>query len=144
MRPLQRLALPLAPFAIALAVGLALPATARAQAGAPAAPGASAVKDLPLTAEERRRFVGDYVVTIVGADRPPLPFRIYEEQGALHGRPEGDEPKRLLYQGDNVFFPEGEPGWSVTFTLEDGQAKRFRVTAPDGSMEGVRVVKQGP
>lgn len=143
MRSLQRLCVRLAPFACALAVGLALPAAAHAQSDAPAAPGASAVKDLPLTAEERQRFVGHYVVTIVGADRPPMPFRIYEEQGALHGRPEGDEPKRLLFQGNNVFSPEGEPGWSVTFTMEGGQAKRFRITSPEGVIEGVRVDKQG-
>jgi hypothetical protein len=139
-----------APHAVALLLALCLPACApgrgqvrdgtavrdTAAAGAP-------VADLPLTAAQRQAFVGVYSVILGGEE---MFFRIIEENGVLRGRawrpgaePENQESRRLLYQGGNVFRPEGMPDFTLTFVLEGARATRFTVRRPDGVMEGVRV-----
>jgi hypothetical protein len=130
----------LIPLAGALSVSLALSTAAEAQAapGAPAASAAAAAQDLPLTAEQRQQFVGVYVVSMPGAPGRAMPFRVYEEQGALYGQPQGGSAKRLLYQGENRFSAEGEPESVVSFTVEGGKAARFTVATPQGVLEGVR------
>ena len=128
----------LTPYLAALAVALAFAAPAAAQETAPAAAAAAqgAMKDLPLTTEQRQGFVATYTInTPDGA----MPFRIYEQNGALHGQPGDDEPKRLLYQGNNVFHPEGMPEFTVTFTLDGTKATKFVVKSPEFTLEGVRM-----
>ena len=120
----------LAALAIALAFAAA-PAAAQETAPAPAAE----VKDLPLTAEQRQGFVASYTLnTPDGA----MPFRIYEQNGALFGQPGDDDPKRLLYQGENVFHPEGMAEFTLTFTMEGLKATKFVVKSPEWTLEGVR------
>ena len=125
------------PYLAALAVALAFAAPAAAQQPAPApAPAAPEMKDLPLTPEQRQGYVGSYsVATPDGA----MTFRIYEQTGALFGAPGDDEPKRLLYQGENLFRPEGMPEFSLTFTMEGARAAKFVVKSPERTLEGVRV-----
>ena len=119
--------------ALAAALVFAAPATAQQ---APAAPGAPEMKDLPLTVEQRQSYVANYRVT---TPEGPMIFRIFEDAGVLKGVPGDDEPKRLLYQGENVFRPEGLPGFSITFTMEGAKATKFVVKSPEWTMEGVRV-----
>jgi hypothetical protein len=95
------------------------------------------VKDLPLTAAERQAFVGSYSVTLPFGEQTAL--RIFEDNGVLKGQPEDQEARRLLYQGDNVFQPEGTPDFVFTFVLEGGRATKFTVRRPDGVMHGIRV-----
>jgi hypothetical protein len=120
---------------------LALPARGSAQApvASPAAPAAPAVsKDLPLTAAERQPYIGTYDVTLPGGMRTS--FIISEKDGVLTGSPGNqDEVRRLVYQGDHVFFVEGVPSFVLIFTLENGRATRFSVRKDDGLGEGVRV-----
>jgi len=119
--------------ALAAALAFAAPATAQQ---APAAPAPSEARDLPLTAEQRQSYVASYTLTTPDG---PMIFRIYEEAGVLKGMPGDDEPKRLLYQGENVFHPEGLSGFSITFTMDSGRATKFVVKSPEWTMEGVRV-----
>jgi hypothetical protein len=94
------------------------------------------VRDLPLSPEERQRYAGSY--TISAPDGGRLVVRIYEEGGVLKGQPEGDEPSRLLYQGDHTFRPELNPAMVVVFTVADNRATRFVLYNQGMTMEGVR------
>ena len=128
----------LTPCALALLLALGLPARAASQAQARDSAETSApVKDLPLTAAQRQAFVGNYSVTLPFGE--PTSLRIFEENGVLKGEPENQEARRLLYQGDNVFQPEGTPDLVFTFVLEGGRATKFTVRRPDGVMHGIRV-----
>jgi hypothetical protein len=126
-----------------LAVGL--PARATGQEPPRDTTGASArVKDLPLTAAQRQAFVGTYSLKATsGSPLPPdasMSFRVVEENGVLMGKPGDQEAaRRLLYQGDNVFRPEGVPDFILTFVIENGRATKFTARKEDGVMVGVRV-----
>jgi hypothetical protein len=126
-----------------LAVGL--PARAGGQAPVRDTTAASPpVKDLPLTAAQRQAFVGTYTVTATtGSPLPPdasMSFRIVEENGVLMAKGGDEEAKRLLYQGDHVFRPEGVRGdVTVTFVVENGRATKATIRKEDGVIEVVRV-----
>jgi len=130
----------LAACAFALPLALGLPTRAAGQEPARDTTAASRpVKDLPLTAAQRQAFVGTYSATLPFGE-PGGSLRIYEENGVLMGRlDDASEAKRLLYQGDNAFQPEGVPGFVFRFVLENGRATKFTVRREDGVMMGVRV-----
>ena len=94
------------------------------------------VKDLPLTATERQSFVGSYSVTLPLGGGSVV--RIFEENGVLKALSDG-ETRRLLYQGDGVFRPEGMADFVLTFVIESGRATRFTGRKPDGPLEGRRI-----
>jgi hypothetical protein len=123
-------------FALLLALGLPARAASQAQARDTARTSAP-VKDLPLTAAQRQAFVGSYSVTLPFGE--PTSLRIFEENGVLKGEPENQEARRMLYQGDNVFRPEGVPNFVLTFVVEGGRATKFTGLKPDGVIEGIRV-----
>jgi hypothetical protein len=97
---------------------------------------ADTVRDLPLTAAQRQSFVGSYSVTLPLGGGSVV--RIFEENGVLKALSDG-ETRRLLYQGDAVFRPEGLPDFVLTFVIEGGRATRFTGRRQDGVMEGVRI-----
>jgi hypothetical protein len=132
-------------FAVLL-LAFGLPARAAGQEPPRDTTGASPrVKDLPLTAAQRQAFVGTYSVTATaGSPLPPdasMSFRVVEENGVLMAKGGDEEAKRLLYQGDNVFRPEGvrDVTLTVTFVVENGRATKFILRKEDGVIEGVRV-----
>jgi hypothetical protein len=125
----------LAPYFAALAIATAAAAPAGAQETTPA-PATAEMKDLPLTPEQRQGYVGVYSVAM---PEGTMNFRVYEQAGALFGAPGDDEPKRLLYQGENLFRPEGMPEFSLTFTMEGMRAAKFVVKSPEFTLEGKRV-----
>lgn len=123
--------------AAALLVAAAAPARLHAQAQPPAA--AQEAKDLPLTAEQRLVYVGHYEAT--RPDGRKMGLRVFEENGALRGLPDdkdGSESKRLVYQGDNVFYPEGVPYFVMTFTVADGKATKFSFTREGRTFDALR------
>jgi hypothetical protein len=129
------------PSVVTFLLALFVPAPAAGQAPSRDTTAAAApVKDLPLTAAQRQAFVGTYSVTLPFGEQTSL--RIFEENGALKGQPENDpnsqEGRRLLYQGDNVFRPEGAD-FVLTFVLENGRATKFTARREDGVMEGTRI-----
>jgi hypothetical protein len=142
VRARPRLLAHVAPCAVTLLLAVGLPAyatTAQAQSRDTTAEVSPPVKDLPLTAAQRQAFVGRYSGTLpFGEERS---VRIVEENGILKAHPddaEGPGP-RLLYQGDNVFRPEGVPGFVMTFVLENSRATRIIICRRDGVMQAVRV-----
>ena len=129
----------LAPFALALGIVVAAPDVGSAQAPAQPAPAAtSEVKDLPLTSAERQKYLGSYTIAIPDGSR--LVLRIYEEDGKLMGKPEGDddEPSRILYQGDHTFRPEANTAMLVSFTVVGDRATKLTVSREGMAMEGLR------
>jgi hypothetical protein len=97
------------------------------------------VKDLPLTAGQRQSFVGSYSVTLpLGGENDLL--RVFDENGVLKAQSMHDkETRRLVYQGDAAFRPEGIPDFVITFVLEGGRATKFTARRPEGVMKGVRI-----
>ena len=125
----------LIPIFAALSLALVFAAPAAAQAPAQPSPSAQAMKDLPLTAQQRQSYVANYTMTTPDG---PMPFRIFEEGGVLKGAPGDSEPKRLMYQGENVFHPEGMPEFTLTFALDGARATKFVVRSPEWTMEAIR------
>ena len=121
----------------------ALCLTACARSHAPAVPGAEiappAVRDLPLTAQQRQAFIGTYSVTLPPQGEKTV-LRVFEENGVLKARPGNqDETRRLLYQGNGVFAVEGVADFSLTFFVQNGRATKFTGHKADGVMEGERI-----
>jgi hypothetical protein len=97
-------------------------------------------KDLPLTAEERARYVGTYALKLpTGAT---LPLRIFEDGAHLMSQATGQSAFRLRAQGDHVF----ETAFfdrlvRLTFTVQGARAAK--VTLLQGgaraTIEGTRV-----
>ena len=126
------------PLVGALSLALALSTSAHAQAPTNASATAASTQDVPLTAAERQQLVGTYVLSVPGMPGRSMPFRVFEEQGALYGQPQGGEAKRMLHQGKYQFRPEGDPVSLVSFTVEAGRTTRFTVSTPEGKLEGTR------
>lgn len=127
--------------ACVFAVIVARPAALKGQV-APNTPTASkpaAVRNLPLTAGERQRFIGVYTVAMPDPGQRPMSLRLFEEDGALMGQIDDNVPTRLLYQGHNAFRPEQALSFLVTFTVENDQATNVSMVSPEGTMAGVRV-----
>jgi hypothetical protein len=134
----------LAVLALVFSLFVTTPTLLQAQTS-PAVPAASespTVKDFPLAAEEREGFVGLYSVTTADAEKPPLSLRIFEQEDRLMGALNGNDPTRMLYQGNNVFRPEAAVVFVLTFTVEGERATRLSIMSPDGPMDGVRVAQE--
>jgi hypothetical protein len=110
---------------------------AGAAGGAPGGAAAPAVRDLPLSAAQRQRFVGRYAV-VEAEGRPPAPLRVWEEGTTLVAQLRANDPTRLLYQGAGEFRPAAAPAVRIAFTVEGGRAARLAVVTPEGTMRGVR------
>ncbi len=104
------------------ALGIPLPAPAR---------------DLPLSADERARYVGTYALALPNGAR--LPIRIFEEDGQLMAQAQGQGAFRLLAQGDHVFAPSFDPSARLTFTVAEGRATRLALVQNGVRSEGDRV-----
>jgi len=137
---------PVVPFVRLLACAAALLApvaplhaqrTPPASAPSTAAP---AVRDLPLGAAERERYVGLYSVSAPGAGQLPRTVRVYDGGAGLMAQVDRNDPTRLLYQGNDTFRPEQAPAFLVAFTVAGGRATRVSMRSPGGgAMEGARV-----
>jgi CubicO group peptidase (beta-lactamase class C family) len=96
------------------------------------------MKDVALSDAERQPFVGSYSVT-AAPDKPPMPLRVFVRGDTLMGQLRNNDPTRLIYQGDNIFRPAAAPEFSITFTVEHGEAMQLSIVSPDGTMRGVRI-----
>ena len=93
-------------------------------------------KDLPLTAEERARYVGDYDQTRPDGSRRRI--RIVEENGSLMFRIDSTRSARLMSQGGNTFVVAQPVGGRIIVDVIDGRVTGF-VTAGGRPLEAVRV-----
>jgi D-alanyl-D-alanine carboxypeptidase len=107
---------------------------ARAVLGLPALAAGGPPKDLPLNADERARYVGEYSVT--RADGTKGNFKIFEENGQLMVQPEGQRAAKMMSQGNNVFAIQGGP--RVTFDLVNGKATGFVLGGGGRPLEAIR------
>jgi D-alanyl-D-alanine carboxypeptidase len=92
-------------------------------------------KDLPTTVEDRAKLVGNYALT--RPDGSKVPFRVFEENGALMIQAEGGQSVRLAHQGDNVWTGRG-PG-RVAFDVVNGKAVGFQQGGGARALEAVRL-----
>lgn len=125
-------------FILMVALGLPTRLFAQGQGKDPSRDSA-AVKEVSLSAEQRKMYIGNYTTELPGGDKVNL--RIFDDNGALklHASDAG-EPRHLLYQGNNVFLVGNTPGFVLTFTLVHNIATTFKVHKPEeGDFIAVRV-----
>ena len=123
--------------ALVCMTAVVLPGRASAQSQPRDSTASPRVKDLALAAEQRQSYVGRYTVDLPQGTQTTL--RVCEENGQLMALPANeDQSRKLLYQGDNVFFADGDPHFAFAFVVEHGRATRFTVHRADGVIEGVR------
>jgi hypothetical protein len=134
---------PSTPTIAAFLIGLSFGLPARSSAQAPARDTTIAkveVKDLPLTAIQRQRYIGKYETELPESNGEKVALRVFEENGVLRlwvGNP--NESRRLIYQGDNVFLLENTPGFVLTFVVVHDVAMKFTVHKPEGDLLAVRI-----
>jgi CubicO group peptidase (beta-lactamase class C family) len=86
---------------------------ARAAFGMPLTASPPPLADRPTTAEERARFAGTYQLKLPNGQS--LAFRVFERDGKLISRGEGQGEIPLLYQGNSVFGASFDPSVRITF-----------------------------
>ena len=76
---------------------------------APAAP----VRDLPVSAEQRARYAGTYLLRMPNGQTMEL--RIFERDGKMVSQATGQGEFGLLFQGDDTFAPSFDPNARLRF-----------------------------
>ena len=74
---------------------------------------------VPISADERRKFVGDYDVSV--PDGQIMGVRIFVEEGQLMIAPEEQEKTPMRYLGNNVFGLDFDPTLRLTFDVVNGK-----------------------
>ncbi len=94
-----------------------------------------ALADVPVSAVERERLDGTYILKLDRLD-PGLhdsyaqyrrTYRIFDENGRLMIQALGEGPERLLKQEDGSFAMRSAPGSRVSFVLKDARAAGLRL-----------------
>ena len=116
--------------ALATALVALQPTVGRAQeqeqpkpAASQPAPPATAV--VPLSADERRKFVGDYDVSL--PDGRILGVRVFVEEDKLMLAPEEQEKSLMRYFGNNTFDLEVDPSVRLVFDVANGKVTGGKV-----------------
>ena len=91
-------------------------------AGQPAPPATAVV---PLSADERRKFVGDYDVSL--PDGRILGVRVFVEEDKLMLAPEEQEKSLMRYFGNNTFDLEVDPSVRLVFDVVNGKVTGGKV-----------------
>lgn len=89
------------------------------------------VKDLPLTAEEVKRYLGTF-------DLSGETLRVYREKESLLVRIGEADGLRLVYQGSNEFAVESDPATRIYFRVSQGRAKSLTFSAGDLTLNAER------
>jgi hypothetical protein len=85
-------------------------------AGQPAPPAPAVV---PTTADERRRFSGDYDLSL--PDGRIMGLRVFVEEDQLMIAPEEQEKTPMRYFGNNTFGLDFDPTLRLTFDVANGK-----------------------
>lgn len=109
-------------------------AIARAVLGAPPAPAPTPPRDLPVSPEERARYVGAYALT--RPDGTKRGVRVFEENGQLMFQQDGLPAVKLARQDGNVFAAIGQA--RVAFDVVNGRATGFVMGGGARTLEAVR------
>jgi hypothetical protein len=90
------------------------------------------VRDLPMTPQDRRRYIGRY-------DIGRLQLHVLEDDDRLVLRGLGDFEMRLLAQGEHVFRARFDPSVRVVFQVEGDQSQWLVLHQLGTAVEGRRV-----
>lgn len=82
-------------------------------------PGPSAPPVVSISAEEQRRFAGDYDISL--PDGQIMGVRVFVEEGQLMVAPEEQEKAPLRYFGNNTFGMDFDPKLRLTFEVVNGK-----------------------
>jgi hypothetical protein len=123
--------------ALATALVALHPAVGRAQeqeqpkpaAGQPAPPPPAVV---PISADEQRRFAGDYDVSL--PDGRILGVRVFVEEDKLMLAPEEQEKTPMRYFGNNTFGLDFDPTLRLTFDVANGKVTGGKLVQRDMTM----------
>ena len=85
-------------------------------AGQPAPPPPAAVS---ISAEEQRRFAGEYDISL--PDGQIMGVRVFVEEGQLMVAPEEQEKTPMRYFGNNTFGLDFDPTLRLTFDVANGK-----------------------
>ena len=110
--------------ALAAALVALHPATGRAQEQEQAKPTAGqtpppAPPVVSISAEEQRRLVGEYDVSL--PDGQIMGVRVFVEEGQLFVAPEQQEKTPMRYFGNNTFGLDFDPTLRLTFDVANGK-----------------------
>ena len=89
---------------------------------------------MPLTADDRARYVGEYLVTRPNGTKST--FKVFEENSQLMAQPEGQRAAKMMSQGNDVFIVQG--AGRVAFDVTGGKATGFQLGGGSRALEGVR------
>ena len=95
----------------------------------------SAVRDLPLTAEEMARYEGTYTLAAGGRT---LDLRVFVQNGRLMAQATGQQAFPVRNQGDHVFIPTFDDEARLVFTLENGRAASVTLHQGGQAVQGAR------
>ncbi len=120
-------------------------------AAAAAAPAAEPVlTDEPVSADERRKIAGTYVLKVMDGGyhdsfaQYRRTFRVFDENGRLMIQGLGGIPERLLKQKSGSFAIRSSARAPVTFTAHDPDALTLRLTSSGLTLAGERVGPADP
>jgi len=106
--------------------------------------------DEPVSADERSKIVGTYVLKLVDGGyhdsfaQYRRTYRVFDENGRLMIEALGGVPERLLKQTNGSFAINSSPRAPVTFTLHDQNALTLRLTGSGLTLAGERVGPADP
>jgi CubicO group peptidase (beta-lactamase class C family) len=95
----------------------------------------TAVRDLPLSAEEMARYEGTYALQAGGRT---LEVLVFVAQGRLMAQPQGQSVTRLRAQGDHAFIPDRDDEIRIVFTMENGRATSLTLHQGGQQITGAR------
>jgi CubicO group peptidase (beta-lactamase class C family) len=104
-----------------------------------------ALTDEPVSADERKKLTGTYVLKVVAGayhdsfERYRRTYRVFDENGRLMIEGLGDPPARLLKQSDGTFAVRSWTPRPVTFVMHGKDAPTLRLTTSELTLGGERV-----
>ena len=109
-----------------------------------------ALTDEPVSADERSKFTGTYVLKVVEGGyhdsfaQYRRTYRVFDENGRLMIEARGETPERLLKQKSGSFAIRSWPQAPVTFVLNDQNALTLQLTNSGLTLAGERVGASDP
>ncbi|HEY0800866.1 MAG TPA: serine hydrolase domain-containing protein [Steroidobacteraceae bacterium] len=106
--------------------------------------------DEPVSADERNKFTGTYVLKVVEGGyhdsfaQYRRTYRVFDENGRLTIEALGEKPERLLKQNDGSFAILSWPQAPVTFVMHDKDACSLHLTNSGLTLAGERVGPADP
>jgi D-alanyl-D-alanine carboxypeptidase len=137
----------------AKSIGSALARKVLALAPNPAPPARAQqpiLTDEPVSADERSKFTGTYVLKVVAGGyhdsfaQYRRTYRVFDENGRLMIQALGETPERLLKQNNGSFATRSSAQAPVTFVMHDHNALTLQLTNSELTLAGERVGPADP